>query len=50
MDDSTPSESFAHELNPKDLDRIESGMKVRPVWAKERTGSYRDLLYFEIDD
>jgi uncharacterized OB-fold protein/putative sterol carrier protein len=50
MDGSTPSESFAHELNPKDLDRIESGMKVRPVWAKERTGSYRDLLYFEIDD
>jgi len=50
MDGSTPDQSFSHELNPKDINRIKPGMKVRPVWAKKRTGSYTDLVYFEIDD
>lgn len=50
LDGSSPEESFSHELNPKDIDRIKPGMKIRPVWAKERTGSYTDLMYFEIDD
>jgi uncharacterized OB-fold protein/putative sterol carrier protein len=50
MDGVTKDESFAHDLNPKDIDRIKAGMKVRPVWAEKRTGSYRDLLYFEIAD
>ena len=50
MDESTPGESFSHELKREDFERIRPGMRVRPVWAEKRTGSYRDLLYFEIDD
>ena len=50
MDGASRDESFAHDLNPKDIDRIKPGMKVRPVWAEKRTGSYKDLLYFEIAD
>ncbi len=50
MDGSTPGESFSHELNPKDIDRIKPGMRVRPVWNEVRTGGFGDLLYFEIDD
>jgi uncharacterized OB-fold protein/putative sterol carrier protein len=50
LDGASRDESFAHDLNPKDIDRIKAGMKVRPVWAENRTGSYKDLLYFEIAD
>jgi uncharacterized OB-fold protein len=50
LDGSTPGEGFAHELKPEDLDRVKIGSRVRPVWAENRTGYYRDLLYFEIDD
>jgi uncharacterized OB-fold protein len=50
MDGSTRQESFAHDLKKEDFDRIHPGMKVRPVWAENRTGSFHDLLYFEIDD
>ncbi len=50
LDGATEEESFAHGLNPKDLERIKPGMRIRPVWAERRTGSYTDLLYFEIDD
>jgi uncharacterized OB-fold protein/putative sterol carrier protein len=50
MEGSTPQESFAHDLKKEDFDRIRPGMKVRPVWAENRTGSFHDLLYFEIDD
>ena len=49
LDGCTPGDSFSHELKRSDIDRIQSGMKVRPVWAEERTGGYNDLLYFEID-
>ena len=50
LDGASRDESFAHDLNPKDIDRIKPGMKVRPVWAEKRTASYKDLLYFEIAD
>jgi uncharacterized OB-fold protein/putative sterol carrier protein len=50
LDGASLDESFAHDLNPKDIDRIKSGMKVRPVWAENRKGTYKDLLYFEIAD
>jgi len=50
MDGAGKDQSFSHFLNPKDFSRIKAGLKVRPVWAKERTGNYEDLLCFEIDD
>lgn len=50
MDNGTEDEIFGHDLNPKDIDRIKPGMKVRPVWNEVRTGGISDLLYFEIDD
>jgi uncharacterized OB-fold protein/putative sterol carrier protein len=50
MDGATDEDNFAHELKREDLPRIKSGMRVRPVWADKRTGCYKDLLYFEIDD
>jgi putative sterol carrier protein/uncharacterized OB-fold protein len=50
MDGSTPTEGFAHDLKREDFDRIKPGMKIRPVWNENRTGSFHDLLYFEIDD
>jgi uncharacterized OB-fold protein len=34
--------------NPVDIpDKIQIGMKVRPVWAEERKGDLLDILYFE---
>ncbi len=50
LDNATEEESVAHDLKGEDFHRIKPGMRVRPVWAKERTGSFNDLLYFEIDD
>ncbi len=50
LDGGSPMESFAMEINPKDMDRIKPGMKIRPVWNTERSGTFTDLLYFEIDD
>ncbi len=50
MDGSTLGESFAHDIKKEDFERIRPGMKIRPVWAEKRTGSFTDLLYFEIDD
>lgn len=50
LDNATPDEIFSHELNPKDIDRVKTGSRVRPVWNEVRTGSIDDLLYFEIDD
>jgi len=50
LDGGSPMESFAMEINPKDMDRIKPGMKIRPVWNSERSGTFTDLLYFEIDD
>jgi len=50
LDGATEEEGFAHGLKPEDLERVKPGMRVRPVWAEKRTGSYSDLVYFEIDD
>jgi hypothetical protein len=48
LDGATQSEAFAFELKKEDLGRIKVGARVRPVWADKPTGSFRDLLYFEI--
>lgn len=33
---------------PEDIpDKIQIGMKVKPVWAEERTGDLLDIQYFE---
>ncbi|MCD6569919.1 MAG: SCP2 sterol-binding domain-containing protein [Deltaproteobacteria bacterium] len=50
LDGATEEENFVHELKKEEFDRIKPGMRVRPVWAEKRTGGFRDLLYFEIDD
>jgi uncharacterized OB-fold protein/putative sterol carrier protein len=50
LDGASPGESFAHELKPADIDRVKPGMRVKAVWAEQRTGSFTDLPYFEIDD
>jgi len=50
LDGATETEAFAHEIKKEDIARIKPGMRVRPVWAEKRIGSYKDLLYFEIDE
>jgi uncharacterized OB-fold protein len=33
---------------PEDIpEKIQIGMKVRPVWAEERKGDLLDILYFK---
>ncbi|MCD6570414.1 MAG: SCP2 sterol-binding domain-containing protein [Deltaproteobacteria bacterium] len=43
-------ESFTHFIKSSDIERANFGDKIRPVWAKECTGGFDDLLYFEIED
>ena len=50
MDGTTPGECLSFDLNPKDTNRIQRGMRVRPVWNEVRNAGIDDLLYFEIDD
>jgi uncharacterized OB-fold protein len=50
LDGATPAESFSHEIKREDLHRLQKGSRVRPVWSAHRTGSFKDLLYFEIAD
>jgi uncharacterized OB-fold protein/putative sterol carrier protein len=49
LDGATKSEAFAFELKKEDLGRIRVGARVRPVWAEKPTGSFKDLLYFELE-
>jgi hypothetical protein len=49
LDGATESEAFAFELKKEDLSRIRVGARVRPVWAEKPTGSFKDLLYFELE-
>jgi hypothetical protein len=49
LDGATESEAFAFELKREDLDRVKVGARVQPVWADKPTGSFRDLLYFELE-
>lgn len=50
LDGTLPGEAFTHDLKREDIDRVKRGTRVRPVWSEHRTGSYKDLLYFEIDE
>lgn len=40
-------ETLWHTLKKDDLDDLERGDRVRPVWADKTTGSVHDILYFE---
>lgn len=50
LDGTLPGEAFTHDLKAEDIGRAQRGTRVRPVWNDQRTGSYKDLLCFEIDD
>lgn len=39
-----------HELKPADIPRLRPGVRVRPVWAEQRSGAITDICYFEIVD
>ena len=41
---------FWHELDPADIGKVKSGVRVRPVWAEKRTGAITDIKYFTIID
>jgi uncharacterized OB-fold protein len=49
LDGASEQDAFAFELKKEDIDRVKVGAKVRPVWADKPTGSFRDVLYFELD-
>jgi len=49
LDGASESEAFAFELKKEDISRIKVGARVRPVWADKPTGSFRDVLYFEME-
>lgn len=49
--DGTQGESpLWHLLNAPDLNQVRSGLRVRAVFAEERTGTMEDIKYFEIID
>jgi uncharacterized OB-fold protein/putative sterol carrier protein len=48
LDGCTRADSFSHEIKREDFKRLKTGSRVKPVWAENRTGSFKDLLYFEI--
>ncbi len=50
LDGTHPGEAFTHYLKVEDIERVKRGTRVRPVWNEHRTGSFGDLLYFEIDE
>jgi uncharacterized OB-fold protein len=50
LDGASEQEAFSLELKKSDIDRMKIGGRVRPVWAERTTGSYRDVLYFELDN
>ena len=50
LDGATEQEAFAMEMKKDDIGRIKMGSRVRPVWAETTMGSYKDVLYFELDD
>ncbi len=49
LDGASESEAFASELKKEDISRIKVGARVRPVWADKPTGSFRDVLCFEME-
>jgi uncharacterized OB-fold protein/putative sterol carrier protein len=49
LDNASAQEAFCLDIKKEDLGRMKVGDRVRPVWAEKRTGSFRDVLYFELD-
>lgn len=49
LDRASAQEAFCLDIKKEDLPRMKVGDRVRPVWAEKRTGSFRDVLYFEMD-
>lgn len=50
LDGATEEESMTHEfISKQDYDKIKPGSRVRAVWAEKTTGSYNDMLGFELD-
>ena len=49
LDGSSEREALAMELKKEDIPRLKVGARVRPVWAAKTTGSYRDMIGFELD-
>ena len=49
LDGATEQDAFAFELKKEDIGGLKVGVRVRPVWAEKPTGSFRDVLYFELD-
>jgi uncharacterized OB-fold protein len=50
LDGASPEEAFAFEIRKEDIPRLQVGSRVRPVWVEKPSGSFRDILYFEIVD
>ncbi len=50
LDGCEGNDTLWHELNDMELDKVKHGMRVRAVFAEERTGSIHDIKYFEIID
>jgi uncharacterized OB-fold protein/putative sterol carrier protein len=49
LDGASEREAFAMEIKKEDIPRLSVGARVRPVWAEKTTGSYRDVIGFELD-
>jgi uncharacterized OB-fold protein/putative sterol carrier protein len=49
LDGATEREAVTMDLKKEDIPRLKEGARVRPVWAARTTGSYRDLIGFELD-
>lgn len=47
LDGCTGRETFWHLLKKDDLNNVERGDRLRPVWSDHRTGSIEDIVYFE---
>jgi len=50
LDGASEQEAFSLELRKGDIGNMKIGGRVRPVWAEKTMGSYKDILYFELDD
>jgi uncharacterized OB-fold protein/putative sterol carrier protein len=49
LDNASAQEAFCLDIKREDLHKMKVGDRVRPVWAEKRTGSFRDILCFELD-
>jgi len=48
LDGCEGEDTLWHELNETDLTKVKRGLRVRAVFNEERTGSVKDIKYFEI--